>query len=214
MNTPTEVPAWAWTWASQRLQARISAATRVESSVANQVLRLECGASRCFLKIGPRLQNEHDRLLWLEGRLPCPRPLGFIVHGEADALLTSAVEGDGLASLSITLPAQTIIVRLAAALKAVHAVDTADWPFGGEGSVLVHGDACLPNFLYSGDHLSGCIDVGDMTVGEAEIDLAAAVWSLQYNMGAGHGLVFLKEYGMTGADEDDVERLRLRYERG
>lgn len=214
MNTPTEVPAWAWTWASQRLQARISAATRVESSEANQVFRLECDAGRCFLKIGPRLQDEHERLRWLEGRLPCPRPLGFIAHGEAGALLTSAVEGDGLASLSITLPAQMIIARLAAALKAIHAVGTADWPFGETGSVLVHGDACLPNFLFVGDHLSGYIDVGDMALADREVDLAAAVWSLQYNMGAGHGLVFLKEYGVTGADEDDVERLRLRYERG
>jgi len=155
MNTPTEVPAWAWTWASQRLQTQISSATRVESNEANQVFRVECDAGRFFLKIGPRLQNEHERLRWLEGRLLCPRPLGFIAHGEEDAFLTSAVEGDGLASLSVTLPAPTIIARLAAALMAVHAVNTADWPFGGIGPVLVHGDACLPNFLYQGDHLAG-----------------------------------------------------------
>ena len=42
----------------------------------------------------------------------------------------------------------------------------------------------------------------------------AAVWSLQHNMGAGHGLAFLREYGVVGANEEDVERLRLSYEQG
>lgn len=114
--------------------------------------------------------------------------------------------------MSVTLPALTIIARLAAALRAVHAVDIADWPFGGVGPVLVHGDACLPNFLFQGDHLSGCIDVGDMRLGDPEVDLAAAVWSLQYNVGRGHGLALLREYGVMDADEEKVERLRRSYE--
>jgi aminoglycoside phosphotransferase len=82
------------------------------------------------------------------------------------------------------------------------------------GKTLVHGDACLPNFLYRGDHLSGYIDIGDLTVGEMEVDLAAAVWSLQYNLGPGHGLAFLREYGLKDADEERVEALRLKYELG
>ena len=126
----------------------------------------------------------------------------------------SAVEGDSLSSLSALLPPQAIIARLATALRDLHAAPAADWPFGGEGSVLVHGDACLPNFLFVGGHLSGYIDVGDMALADPEVDLAAAVWSLQYNMGAGHGLAFLREYGVVGMDEEDVERLRLSYERG
>jgi len=216
MNEPPDAPppTWAWSWASKQFQTLISSATQVRSNEINQVFRLEVIGESRFLKIGPNLEREYERLQWLEGRLPCPRPLGFITHNGTDGLLMSAVEGDDLAHLSASLPAEVIIARLAAALKAIHATSTADWPFGGTGGVLVHGDACLPNFLFMGDHLSGYIDVGDMALADPEVDLAAAVWSLQYNMGAGHGLAFLREYGVVGMDEEDVERLRLSYERG
>ena len=73
--------------------------------------------------------------------------------------------------------------------------------------IVTRGDACLPNFLYQGGGLSGYVDVGDMTIGEPEVDLAAAVWSLQYNLGPGYGLNFLREYGRQDADDEDVERL-------
>ena len=83
-----------------------------------------------------------------------------------------------------------------------------------QGKVLVHGDACLPNFLFHGDELSGYINVGDLAVGEPEVDLVAAVWSLQYNLGPGYGLAFLREYGVSDADEKRVEALRQKYELG
>ena len=205
-------PRWTLTWACALVGAEPAASTRVLSNEVNQVHRLDFGGQHLFLKIGPRLQREYERLRWLEGRLPAPRPLGLTSEGGADALLMSAVEGDSLSSLSALLPPQAIIARLAAALRNLHAAPVADWPFSGKGGVLVHGDACLPNFLFMGDHLSGYIDVGDMSLADPEVDLAAAVWSLQYNMGAGHGLTFLREYGVVGADEEDVERLRMNCE--
>jgi aminoglycoside phosphotransferase len=42
----------------------------------------------------------------------------------------------------------------------------------------VHGDACLPNFV---------------RIDSPEIDLAAAVWSLDHNLGPGFGGAFLRE---------------------
>jgi len=207
-------PNWAWAWAYALVAAESTSPTRISSGDANQVYRLDVGGEWLFLKVGPQLQPEYERLIWLEGRLPAPRPLGFTSQGGADALLMSAIEGQDLAALSASLTPQGVIVRLAGALRVLHATPATDWPFGGEGGVLVHGDACLPNFLFIGDYLSGYIDVGDMALADPEVDLAAAVWSLQYNMGAGHGLTFLREYGMMGADEDEVERLRLSYEQG
>jgi aminoglycoside phosphotransferase len=207
-------PRWALTWACALAGAEPAAPTRVPSNEVNQVYRLGFSGQRLFLKIGPRLQREYERLRWLEGRLPAPRPLGFTSEGGVDALLMSAVEGDSLAALSASLPPQAVIARLVGALRDLHATPAADWPFDGEGGVLVHGDACLPNFLFAGDHLSGYIDVGDLALADPEVDLAATVWSLQYNMGAGHGLAFLREYGVVGANEEDVERLRLSYEQG
>ena len=216
MNTRPDLlaPPWAWAWVQEQLQATLTSATQVPSNEVNQVFRLNVGSQRLFLKIGPRLQCEYEKLRWLAGRLPAPRPLGFSGEGSQDALLMTAVGGDSLAALSDSLPPLAIIARLAMALRDLHAAPVADWPFSGTGGVLMHGDACLPNFLFVGDHLSGYIDVGDMALADPEVDLAAAVWSLQYNMGAGHGLAFLREYGVAGANEGDVERLRLSYEQG
>ena len=213
-NQHTSLTSWAWSWACALAGAEPTSSTRVRSGDANQVYHLEVGGKWLFLKVGPRLQPEYDRLIWLAGRLPAPSPIGFTSQASADALLTSAVEGQDLATLSHSLTSQAVTERLAGALRVLHATPVTDWPFGRKGSMLVHGDACLPNFLFLRDHLTGYIDVGEMALGDPEIDLAAAVWSLQYNMGVGHGLTFLREYGVVGANEADVERLRLSYEQG
>jgi kanamycin kinase len=183
----------------------------MRSSPSNEVYRLGYSSRSLILKTGPQLEREYERLKWLEGRLPAPRPIGFASRDGKDALLMSAIEGRDLADLCAVLSPQTIITRLASALRIIHSTTTAGWPFGG-GGVLVHGDACLPNFLYHYDQLSGYIDLGDLALDKPEIDLAAAVWSLQYNIGPGYGPAFLHEYGIGGANEEMAERLRLAYE--
>ncbi|MDQ2800290.1 MAG: phosphotransferase [Armatimonadota bacterium] len=200
-------------WATGIIPKEISSVIQVDSNEINAVFRLTCPDEGYFLKTGPDLQREYRRLKWLAGRISAPLPIAFRTFETKDAFLMSAIDGENLAQLKASLTPQIIITRLAAALKTIHATDTSDWPFERkEGGVLVHGDACLPNFMYRGDHLRGCIDVGDMSLDSPEIDLAAAVWSLQYNLGPGHGLPFLREYGVPNATEEDVERLRLLYE--
>ncbi len=78
--------------------------------------------------------------------------------------------------------------------------------------MLVHGDACLPNFIFENDLLSGYIDLADAKLAEPEIDLAATIWSLQYNLGSGHGRTFLDKYGYKEATEFSVDKLYLQYE--
>lgn len=78
--------------------------------------------------------------------------------------------------------------------------------------MLVHGDACLPNFIFQGEKFSGYIDLGDLMVAKPEIDFAAAIWSLQYNLGPGHGKRFLEKYGVQNVTDEMVEKLRLQYE--
>jgi hypothetical protein len=46
-----------------------------------------------------------------------------------------------------------------------------------------------------------------MGVGDVEVDLSAAVWRLQYNLGPGFGLGFLNAYGRMDATDRDVDRL-------
>jgi len=127
----------------------------------------------------------------------------------------TAIEGEDLAQLSPSLPAQTVITLLAAALRRIHATPVTGWPFPATdfatGQTLVHGDACLPNFLFHDNQLTGIIDLGDMTLATPETDLAAAVWSLQYNRSPGLGPAFLREYGWPITTETEGERLRQIY---
>ncbi len=207
---------WACSWASSLVGEQLGSYTPVRSNEINEVFRLEFARETLYLKIGPHLQREYERLQWLEGRLPCPRPVGFMKREGTDHLLMAALEGNDLAELSASLPPRVIVERLATALNRLHAAGIAGWPFGdvAPNNVLIHGDACLPNFIYRDGELRGYIDVGDLAVDEPEVDLAAAVWSLQYNLGPGHGLAFLREYGQMDANEERVEALRRKYELG
>jgi kanamycin kinase len=170
---------------------------------------------RWFLKLGAKLQAERDRLDWLISRVPAPRVVGFETHEDRDALLTTAVAGRDLASVCGVWSGEEIAFRLADALRALHGASTEDCPFADDvdGPVLVHGDACLPNVLFhdNGD-FSGFVDLGELRLGCLEVDLSAAVWSLQYNLGRGFGLPFLRRYGVQDADEETVEQMRLTYE--
>jgi kanamycin kinase len=100
-------------------------------------------------------------------------------------------------------------------LRTIHATDTVDCPFGSRksGNVLVHGDYCLPNILVTNGVLTGVIDVGQTGLGDPRQDLAAGVWTLQYNFGAGHGREFLDAYGAPPMSDQEIERLRRRYGR-
>ncbi len=167
-----------------------------------------------FLKIAENLETECKKLKWLNGRLPIPEVIKFEHIGDKDVLLLSAVEGKNLAELKKEWPAEKVVSILAKVLFQFHTISTKDCPFGsqGKGKVLVHGDACLPNFIFKDDVFSGYIDLGDMRIDTPHIDLSAAVWSLQYNLGSGFGLNFLEKYGVKNATEELVEKLRLQYE--
>lgn len=178
------------------------------------VYRLDAQTGSYFLKIGSSLINEKLRLEWLEEKLPVPRVIGFTNIGDKDALLMTAIKGRNLAELKKEWPVEKVVKKLVEVLKSFHSTGTTDCPFGAHDPemVLIHGDACLPNFIFHNGEFSGYIDLGDMQVGSLELDLSAAIWSLQYNFGPGYGLSFLQQYGIDDATEKQVERLRLKYE--
>lgn len=179
------------------------------------VLKLQTNREIYFFKIAQNLQKEHERLLWLWEKISVPKLIGFEHVGERDCLLMSAIQGRNLKDLSKEWPVERVVGKLVQALRGFHSVSIRDCPFGrqDDDGVLIHGDACLPNFMFLADgEFAGYVDLGDVTVGSPEVDFAAAVWSLQHNLGPGYGKMFLEEYGMENVTEKIVERMRLKYE--
>lgn len=179
------------------------------------VYHLEADSGKYVLKIAKNLEGEREHLTWLSGKTLVPEVVDFKSFEDTDALLMTELPGKNLASHKADWEPEAIVDRLAFAIRAFHSIDFSDCPFGshGEGKFLVHGDACLPNFIFDGDRFSGYIDLGDMRIDYPEADLSAAVWSLQFNeLGVGYGTRFLKAYGYHDSSEQEVERLRLQYE--
>lgn len=200
-------------WAKEQLKVNTTV-TKEDYGDQSKVFKLRAASGNYFLKIGAGLEKERERLEWLNGKLPVPRVIGFTKSEDKDALLLSAIEGKNLAALSKEWPAEKIVDKLVKALRQFHIVDAKNCPFGNyeAGKVLIHGDACLPNFIFQGDNFLGYIDLGGLMVASPEVDFSAAIWSLQYNLGAGYGRMFLEKYGVKNVTDELVEKLRLQYE--
>jgi aminoglycoside phosphotransferase len=210
-----------------RLPAAVSAAalaavggTRLQKqfawmSWAGTVWRLEGQSGAVYVKRAAHLVGEYERTKWLAGRLPVPEVLGFFNAFGDDWLLTRAVPGVPLADESLSWEPARVARRLGEILREIHATDATGCPFGerGVGHVLIHGDYCLPNVLVVDGRLSGLIDVGGAGLGDPQDDLAAGVWTLQYNYGAGLAREFLDAYGWPPMSDRAIERLRRRYSR-
>lgn len=200
-------------WAEDVLKEKFTI-TKEEYGDQSKVFQLHAPSASYFAKIGKGLEKERARLDWLAGKLPVPKVIDFTTRDGEDVLLLSAIEGKNLAALSKEWPREKVIDKLVEALLKFHKVDSKDCPFGTfeEGKVLVHGDACLPNFMFREEEFSGYTDLGDLMVASPKVDLAAAIWSLQYNLGPGYGKQFLQKYGAQGVTDEMVEKLRLQYE--
>ncbi len=199
-------------WVEELLKSK-SAVTTEEHSGQSKVFRFHVPAGSYFLKIGIGLRKERKKLEWLDGKLPIPKIIGFKKIKDKDALLLSAIEGKNLAVLSKEWPAGKVVDKLVEALHQFHSIDAKNCPFGtfGLNKVLVHGDACLPNFIFQDNNFSGYIDLGGLMIAKPEVDFSAAIWSLQHNLGHGYGSMFLEKYGVKNVTDKLVEKLRLQY---
>jgi kanamycin kinase len=184
-------------------------------SWAGTVWRMAGESGAVYVKRAAALAGERDRLEWLHGRWPVPELVGFFHASGDDWLLTREIAGTPLYHHSLGWEPPRVARLLGETLRVVHATDATGCPFGvaKRGNVLIHGDYCLPNILVSDGLLSGLIDVGGAGLGDPRQDLAAAVWSLQYNFGPGHAREFLDAYGAPPMSDEQVEGLRRRYGR-
>lgn len=213
-NPQIKIDEMAFSWAKTTLGTDFEV-SKEYGREDNSIHRLRWENGSAFLKVGPNLKPEAERLQWLTGKFPAPSVIGFTTIDTSDLLLMSEVPGINTCTLSTTIGAEAVTTKLAEALLQLHNIDSADCPFGktGTGNVLTHGDACLPNFMFYEDgKLSGYIDLGECAAAPKEVDLAATVWSLQYNFGPGYGIPFLEKYGIRHPDEQLVHNLYEQYE--
>ena len=184
-------------------------------SWAGTVWRLSWRHGDVFVKRAARLDAERDRLEWLAGRWPVPQVIGLFQASGDDWLLTRALQGVPMYHPSVGWSPERVAASLGEILRGLHATEAGDCPFGvrKRGHVLIHGDYCLPNVLVHDGRLSAVIDVGLAGLGSPETDLAAGVWTLQYNFGQGFARAFLDAYGWPPMSDEAIEKLRRKYAR-
>ena len=184
-------------------------------SWAGTVWRLTGQGGAVYVKRAADLAGERDRLAWLSGRWPVPAVAGFFHELGDDWLLTKQVPGLPMYHPSLGWEPKRVASKLGEVLLGLHSTEAADCPFGvkKKGNVLIHGDYCLPNVLVEDDALSALVDVGGAGLGNPEDDLAAGVWTLQYNFGKGFARDFLEAYGWPPMTDQAIEKLRRRYGR-
>ena len=203
-------------------------------SWAGTVWRLGGESRAVYVKRAAELAGERDRLAWLARRWPVPEVVGFFHAAGDDWLLTREAPGVPLYHPSVGLPPSSVARLLGQILRDVHRTDATGCPFGvmKPDHVLIHGDFCMPNVLVDGGagraqgaptnagraqgariKLSALIDVGRAGLGDPRDDLAAGVWTLQYNYGPGFAREFLDAYGAPTMTDVQIERLRRRYGR-
>lgn len=201
-------------WLNKELKEKPTSIEKVMSADHNQVYRIKTREDLYFFKIGKELDNESERLVWLDGRLPVPKIIAYRqAENETDQLLTVGIQGDNLSHLVGKVPINTLVELLAQALQLIHSLDITDCPFGEkrEGHVFSHGDATLPNFIFHNNKLQGIIDLGHAGIKDPTVDLAAAIWSLNHNCGKGYGVVLLEAYGISSPNEQYADKLANWY---
>jgi aminoglycoside 3'-phosphotransferase II len=181
-----------------------------------RTIRLVAQSGRIFfLKLAPTLMPERERLDWLADMLPVPKVCAFRRGDPVDWLLTREIPGENLVSERNLADPGRVVELLAGALRRIHSLDPSGCPFradGTEDGVVVHGDACLPNFLVHNARISGYLDLGSCRVASPTVDLQAAVWSLRYNLGDGWGGPFLSAYRWKASDPETVKSFVSAYE--
>lgn len=204
-------------WAEAEIGEPVREADVVYAPDARRTTRLVAQSGRTyFMKVAPGLLPERERLDWLAGRLPVPEVRAYARGDVVDRLLTVGLPGEDLTTERHRADPQRVVELLATALRRFHALDPLECPFGDgneDDGVVVHGDACLPNFLVHEGRLSGYVDLGSCRIASAAVDLEAAAWSLRYNLGDGWGGALLERYGWGSTDPATVESFVAAYER-
>ena len=131
------------------------------------------------------IKKEKEVNDFLSDKLPVSKSVEFIIEGEKAYYLKTLVKGKNLISNEYLDKPFLLIDLLVEALKIYHSVDISGCNiFNNEssGSTFIHGDFCLPNILVKNNKVSGFIDTQTSGIGDAWVDYAWCIWSLEYNL--------------------------------
>lgn len=68
---------------------------------------------------------------------------------------------------------------------------------------LIHGDFCLPNYIFNNWNFQGFIDLGNSGVGDRHIDIFWGIWTLNYNLKTNAYMDrFIDAYGKEKINKD------------
>lgn len=199
------------------LHAQLGVDFQIEKhSYSNQddVYKILTSASSFYLKTNDLLRAEHDNMRKLQPYLSIPRVIGYANIDGRDHLLMTEMPGDNLAELVGKWNTTDIVKEFAKAVKHFHSLRIADiFPDSNTQSdfVVLHGDMSFPNIIFTEPGAPSFIDLGQVSVGAPDSDLADAIWSLQRNIGPGYGEQFLEEYGDFVMTDKVEAALRFRY---
>ena len=197
------------------LDAQLATDFQIEKhNYSNQddVYKIRTSEKNFYLKIASALQTERQNLLKIQPYIQVPHVISFGRITDRDHLLLSEIPGNNLAELIEERSNIEIIRVFADAIRKFHSLDIDKlFPGSPPGLVVTHGDMALPNIIWSKSNSIGYIDLGKMSVGSPDIDLADAIWSLQRNIGPDYGKVFLEEYGNVVMTKRLDEALKFRY---
>ena len=128
-------------------------------------------------------EREEMALSWLQGRLPVPRVLSCIRKDGFSYILMEKLKGRMLCDPKILHNRNRLTKTAATAIRMLRAVDISGCPFNDwQGTVLCHGDLCLPNIFADNRGITGFIDLGSCHVGSADEDVKDCIWSLEANL--------------------------------
>src|SRR5260370_4624873 len=114
-------------------------------SWAGTVWRLEGQSGVVYVKRAGDLQDEHDRTVWMAGRVPPPEVLGLFHAFGDDWLLARAMPGVPLHDPSLGWQPSAVARRLNESLPDSHALDPPGSPLGRppKGHLLIAADSSL-----------------------------------------------------------------------
>ena len=175
---------------------------------------------------GESLADELERLNWLSGRHPAPKPVVYSADSQQEILITRALSGESAVAPSWVADPDTTLRALGRGLRRLHDLPIDDCPFewsvetrlliaGADVDsvgeipsidrlVVCQGDPCAPNTLIGADgRFVAHVDLARLGTADRWADLAVMSLSLQWNYRDYEETVFWDAYGV----EPDLVRI-------